>query len=1016
MIKTAKRPGQCWARRNPYGLCVLAFLLALTIVLGVSGSGRSTAEESVMEESVDDGSAVALYRRGISYEEYRTLYEGAPAPGEELTIDLADFVDASSNVLLLRDFPGAKGEVLITEETGFVEWEIEVATPGLYNLKLSYYPMEGKRSAMERELQINGECPFSEAKSLTFSRVWGDAHEKLVDQFGNEIRARQEEKPCWRTVYLSDSMGYHDEPYRFYFQEGLNRVRLVSHAEPMAISELVLCQAPVPPDYAELERSYAEQGYQPVKDIVVKIQGEDGVRRSSSTLFPVFDQGDPTVEPYHPAQIRLNTIGGYRWAQAGQWITWEFEVPRSGLYKIAIKGKQDEQRGFYSSRKLLLDGRVPFAEMKTITFPFSQHYQMQVLGDDEPYLFYLEKGRHELELQVVLGDLTKIIRQARDSLYELNTIYRRIIMITSPNPDPLRSYQLELKIPGLIDDLREQGRVFRDLKAYFQEYTGQIGTHTAFLEKLAVLLERMANRPYTIPDLLDEYKDNIGALGEWITTTERQPLQIDYIIVAAPKESLSPAAPTVTQTLAHEIRAFFHSFFHDYTRIGSMGKTGSTGDTAPGENSEALRVWIGLGRDQAQLLKQMIEDSFTPETGIPVELELVENMGSLLIPATIAGSAPDVAIGAANMELAFRGALMDLCQFPDFSEVARRFKKSAFVPFRFRDKVYALPEMQGFPVMFYRQDILTELGLDIPQTWEDVHKIIPVLQRHHMQFGLAADISTMLMFLYQKGIALYKEDGIQTNLDSETAVRTFIDVANFFTIYDLPLTFNVENRFRLGEMPLVIASYGLYNTLKVFAPELRGEWAFAPVPGTVQPDGTINRTVPVGGTVLGAQVTVPPGTTGAVIMDQTDRPETAWEFLKWWTRQDTQVRFGLELESLMGDAARYATANVEALKQLPWKPEELDNLLCQWDWVEGVPPVLGSYYVSRQFDWLFRAVVINNEPVRESVQDYDRAANLEIARKRQEFGLETDYHKLPEEAKQLYWDHYTHVKGLEAEE
>src|SRR5690606_31972479 len=107
----------------------------------------------------------------------------------------------------------------------------------------------------------------------------------------------------------------------------------------------------------------------------------------------------------------------------------------------------------------------------------------------------------------------------------------------------------------------------------------------------------------------------------------------------------------------------------------------------------------------AQILKQMIEDTFTPETGIRVKLELVNQMQQLLVPATIAGTQPDVAIGVADMDLAFCGAVVDLATFPDFPEVAKRFKKSALLPFTFRTHVFALPEIQSFPMLFYRADI-----------------------------------------------------------------------------------------------------------------------------------------------------------------------------------------------------------------------------------------------------------------------------------------------------------------------
>ena len=152
----------------------------------------------------------------------------------------------------------------------------------------------------------------------------------------------------------------------------------------------------------------------------------------------------------------------------------------------------------------------------------------------------------------------------------------------------------------------------------------------------------------------------------------------------------------------------------------------------------------------------MIEDDFTPQTGIAVDLELIEGMDSLLIPSIIAGTAPDVALGAANMDLAFRGALVDLTQFDDFEEVATRFMKSAFLPYRFRDKVYALPESQGFPMLFYRKDVLQDLGLEVPQTWDEVYAIIPELQKENLEFGLHPNMNTYQMMLYQKAYRCLK--------------------------------------------------------------------------------------------------------------------------------------------------------------------------------------------------------------------------------------------------------------------
>ena len=958
---------------------------------------------------------VSASQGDLSYFQYLDQYGEMPTPDAEYVI-MGGAFSCGENVEVVSEYGDRSGLFVATGETGFVEWEIEVEQAGMYNIEVCYHPLPGKSISIERELWINGARPFSEVEYLVFPRIWTDGGPVLVDRNGNEIRPRQVEAPQWETVLFKDSLGYITEPYQFFLNAGVNRIRLISQAEPALIGQLRVFQAEKPPTYETVKKHYETNQYEPASDVFIKIQGEEAVLKSDPTLFGVFDQGDPTLEPYHPVEIRINSIGGHRWAQASQWITWRFSVPQSGLYKIAIKGKQDQLRGFYSSRKLCIDGRVPFREVEVISFPYSTSYHMNVLTHretGEEYLFYLEEGEHELTLEVVLGDLVDFIQEAKDNLYKLTSIYRQIIMITSPNPDTLRSYRLERQIPDLIENLEELLTSFKDIQTHFEEYTEQTGGHGVILNTIVFMLDRMIDRPDRIPSLLGEFRDNIGALGEWITNTESQPLQIDYIIVASPEQVMPRATATRRQSLLHEIQAYIGTYTHDFTEIGDL----DTGDDQEREG-DPLTVWIGLGRDQAQVLKQMTQESFTPQTGIPVKLQLITDMSGLMVPAILAGTAPDVAIGAASMDLAFRGAIADLTQFPDFPEVAERFSKSAFVPFRFRDSVYALPETQTFPVLFYRKDILEELGLEIPQTWDEVKEIIPLLQRNNMEFGITGltggsmpNLNTFLMFLYQKGVAIFKEDCLATNLDSRAVAFTFKQMTEFFTLYNIPLEYNIANRFRLGEMPLVVTDYGLYNTLNVFAPELRGQWGFTVVPGTREPSGDINRTVPI---TAGSGTTANPvGTTGAIILQGSEKKEEAWEFLKWWTSKDVQVAFGRELESLMGSAARYASANKEAVMELPWRPHELKVLLKQWEWAEGVPPVLGGYYVTRQFDWLFRAIVLDHEPLWESIQDYDEAANKEIYRKRVEFGYETDLNNLDKRWVDAYWDQYTHVYRLD---
>ena len=177
-------------------------------------------------------------------------------------------------------------------------------------------------------------------------------------------------------------------------------------------------------------------------------------------------------------------------------------------------------------------------------------------------------------------------------------------------------------------------------------------------------------------------------------------------------------------------------------------------------------------------------------------------------------------------------------------------------------------------------------------------------------------------------------------------------------------------------MPLGIADYSNFNTLAVFAPEIKGLWEFDLIPGVKDEEtGEINRSVQSWGQC-------------SMLLRSTKDKEKAWEFLKWWASAETQVRFGRELESVMGESARYATANTVAFDQLSWSSKEAEKLKEQWKWAFGMPEIAGGYYTPRHITNAIRKVMNDNEDPRETLLDYVITINKEIKHKREEFGFE----------------------------
>jgi len=959
-------------KRYVYLVLALAVLFLSVWMFNRSDGSGSGGRVRAMADFV----AVTDEGPGNGYDRYLAGHAGAERPDDVIRIEGEDFAETVGDGFAVADrYEGLDGTAVLTPETGSISWDVPVSRPGLYNIRIHYYPIPGKSSAIERSFSINGDIPFKGAELLLFDRTWGNRHDAIRrDDRGNDLRPTQVEKPAWRLASFTDSEGDVDEPYLFHFERGVQRVTLTALREPMAIDYIELYQEPELKPYEEVRKGYEADGLQPSDNQLVILQAEDAVLKSSPTLYPLADRSSPSVVPYHVSKIRINTIGGLNWKLPGQWIEWEFEVEEDGLYHIALKRKQDQLRGLFATRGIMIDGQYPFREMKRVRFDFDMKWRTDVLGGDEPYLFYLAKGKHRLRMQVTLGEIAPLIRTIESSVLELNELYRKIVMITSNTPDPYRDYQLEKRIPDMLDVLGKQAGTIRSVADYLEQTTGERSDKVAVLHTMVRQLEEMAEHPETVARRLNSFKINVGALGTWLLTVREQPLTLDYLVVYSPDRKPPRAEATLLDRIRHELGSLVASYTEDYDSIGNIGG----GD-------RSITVWITTGRDQAQVLKGLIDDYFTPETGIAVKLRLVP--AGILLPATLAGEGPDVALQVGEevpVNYAMRSAAIDLSAFPDFAEVAARFRESALTPYRYNGGVYALPEQQTFPVLFYRKDVLEELGLTPPETWDEVYHMISVLQKKNMEFYLPLENTlnnanlvpnaAFAMLLYQNGGEFYTDDQKRSALDSDTSMDVFKRWTQFYTSHKFPLTADFPNRFRTGEMPIGIADYTMYNMLSVFAPEIKGLWEFTLVPGTVREDGTVHHDVAS-------------HTTAAVMLRHVKDRDAAWAFLKWWTDKDTQMMYGREMEALMGEAARYPTANVEALAELPWPVKDYEKLEEQWEWVKGIPQVPGGYFTGRHLDNAFRRVVNANENPREALSDYVLYINDEIALKRKEFNL-----------------------------
>ena len=270
------------------------------------------------------------------------------------------------------------------------------------------------------------------------------------------------------------------------------------------------------------------------------------------------------------------------------------------------------------------------------------------------------------------------------------------------------------------------------------------------------------------------------------------------------------------QSILFNIKSFLYTFSSDYS-----------GNSLGSKDADTITVWLTGSSAKYNILYRYIRSDFEKQNpNIKVDLKLVTATAKIA-NSIVAGKNPDIILdqdATVIMNLVFRNVVTDVSRFEDSTQVLERFRDTALVPLTYKDKVYAMPDTQTFSALYYRTDIFDEMELEAPKTWDDVIYTLSELKKNNLEFGIPHNLETFVSMLYQSGGTMYNAEGSATALNSREAIESFTRFTSFFVDYSAPLTFNELNRFRTGEMPILITNINFYNTLKVLAPEIEGRW------------------------------------------------------------------------------------------------------------------------------------------------------------------------------------------------
>ena len=826
-------------------LLITAAVVGSITVLCVLLAMRDVEDFHSKYEGVDLLTDVEGLERTGTYTGYINEHQSVGSP-EDALIDV-DIFDYSTDDGVVSESDEYSSRSLFTDTGSIVTFGVDVPEDGMYSLYLEYLITESRGVPAERTVRINGEIPFEDARNISFTRIWTDGGPVRIDNQGNQLRPVQVEIFDWQKAYFRDDMGYITEPYLFFFSKGHNEITIEADNEPMLIRKLSLVGRGKPFTYKDYQKSVSSKASSGAAgDFLSVVQGESSTARSESSLYAKYDRSSPTTQPNSVTNTVLNYVGGETWRKNGQWIEWEFEVPEDGFYHICIKGRQNYSRGSVSSRKVYIDGEVPFDELNEISFDYRNDWEYIDLADEEyvPYDLYLTGGKHTLRLEATLGDMGPILEELEDSTYRLNQIYRKILVYTGAKPDQYRDYRIDTTYPEIMQAMDLESKRLYKIVDEMVALSGQKADQIASAQTVAQQLERFGKKPQKITTEFVTFKDNITALGTAALNMSDTQLDIDYFTVSGIKTVPEKKQANFFSKSWHETKSFVASFFVDYNSVGDVYDEDSDDDI--------VKVWVLTGRDQGTILKAMVDDSFTPDSKVKVNVEIVDP--TAVLNAVMAGRGPNVilSIGADQpVNYALRNAAEDLTQFEGWEEVMSHYSESSYEQYRLDGHIYGIPETQTFNVMFYRKDVLEELELPVPQTWKELIEELPTIQGNNLSVGIPTaagsstsatsstaimsnvpDLSLYFSLLFQYGGDMYNEAGTKTTVDTEQGIQAFDDYVRYFNDFGIPTIYDFVSRFRSGEMPIGIAPYSTYNTLMVSAPEIRGLWDFTLIPGT----------------------------------------------------------------------------------------------------------------------------------------------------------------------------------------
>lgn len=966
--------------KKTVAVVAIAALLAASVVQRASADVISTEDAAQTAETAADASAeggsdteeYASERISTNYTRTSNKYTASDYTGDTVSYPISDAVQGDAKSALTsetREYEDSS-EVLDLSAGDKVQLEIDVPEDGLYNMGFNYLSYDDSILPVTMGMTVDGEYLFYETRNIKLTTTWNLSAEKNYDRYGNEVVAVPKKDIRWEKQNLMDSSYRHSDPLKLELKKGKHILEFEIKEGKFLFGNLELS---APEKLEAYSGSKAADG-----NACITIQGEAYGETNDSSIHGVAEY-DTSLDPYATKETILNTLDSDSFDTAGQRVTYKFNVEKAGTYNIAMNYRQSDKTDFPVFVDVAIDGKIPNEAFRSYGMAYTTKYKTKTLTDsnDNDLSVELDAGEHTISFTISMDNICYIMEELDVVMSEVNDLALEITKVAGNNADKYRDLKLSRYIPNLENTLSGYAEKLEELEKSAIKWSDSdknVAVMSSMLiaaKQLRSLAENPDEIPYRIAELSTSTNSVNHYLAQAIDDLIVNGIAIDRVYLYQDNAEL-PGKPGFFKSIGMNLSRFTSSF---------TNQAYSTRNT----NKEHLQVWVNRSSQYVQIMQKLIDEKFTPSTGINVDISIMPDQQKLVL-ANAAGNAPDVATGinyTIPYELAIRGALADMSQFDGFKEAARQFEPGFFLTGTIDDKVYSMPETMNFWVLFYRTDVMEKLGIEIPQTMEEVIDMLPTLQMRGLNFYYpTAGMILMRNFhgttplIVQSGGNIYNPTAnAGCGLGNENTVQGITTLTDLFTVYNMPV--NVDNfyqHFRNGDMPIGIADYATFNMLTNAAPELASSWEIGLAPGTKREDGTIDRSV------CGC------AESSVIFKSDSEREKQAWQFVKWWSSAETQAEFGQTIQISYGDDYIWNTANMAAMEQLPIDSNSKNVIIETSKNVVDVPRVPGTYLLEREVSNTFNDIVVNGQDARSRIDKAARSVNHEFDRKLEEFG------------------------------